>query len=200
MSDIDRLFEVAEAAAEKLYDTQSLPYIMSVEVWKDIPGFEGVYQVSSFGNVKNIGPTGKNKSRRGEWLLKPMRNGKWVCVQLLRKGGIVRRVRVCALVAELFLNCQLDKVNIIHIDRDPFNNRADNLAIKSRASIRKRDSKQRQKNMLDRRAIIYLESEGVSHALLARAYAITEGAITRIIQRHEAKLAAKQDDRRLPDG
>ena len=27
----------------------------SIEIWKDIKGYEGLYQVSNFGNVKELG-------------------------------------------------------------------------------------------------------------------------------------------------
>lgn len=27
----------------------------NIEVWKDIPGYEGLYQASNLGNIKNIG-------------------------------------------------------------------------------------------------------------------------------------------------
>lgn len=35
-----------------------------MEIWKDIPGYEGLYQVSNYGNVKSLnyrGTKGKHK-------------------------------------------------------------------------------------------------------------------------------------------
>lgn len=36
-----------------------------LEIWKDIEGYEGLYQVSNYGRVKSLGRF--TKSGRGEW-------------------------------------------------------------------------------------------------------------------------------------
>ena len=38
---------------------------MEAEIWKDIPGYEGLYQVSNFGRVKSLERVIKTKSRWG---------------------------------------------------------------------------------------------------------------------------------------
>ena len=35
-------------------ETESLIITMTEEIWKDIPGYEGLYQVSNFGRVKSL--------------------------------------------------------------------------------------------------------------------------------------------------
>lgn len=40
---------------------------MENEVWKDIKGFEGWYQVSSFGNVRRIAPVNGSVRCKDGW-------------------------------------------------------------------------------------------------------------------------------------
>ena len=41
---------------------------MKVETWKDIEGYEGLYQVSNFGRIKSLG--GKRRSHKEDIILK----------------------------------------------------------------------------------------------------------------------------------
>jgi len=40
-----------------------LPKQKDFEVWKDVVGYEGLYQVSNFGNVKSLGNSFSRKER-----------------------------------------------------------------------------------------------------------------------------------------
>lgn len=87
------------------------------EEWKDIKGYEGIYQVSNFGQVKNIntGKILKYGMCKGYGLVK------------LYKNGQKTTQRVHRLVAEAFLpqSPNLDQVN--HIDGCRSNNHISNL-------------------------------------------------------------------------
>lgn len=93
---------------------------MKKEIWKDIPGYDGKYQVSNFGQVKSLK---YNKER----ILKPGLNtqGYYICV-LNNKTQ-----RIHKLVAIAFLghipNGYKEVIN--HIDNNPLNNHIDNLEI-----------------------------------------------------------------------
>lgn len=92
------------------------------EIYKDVIGYEGVYQVSNFGNVKCC----KNGLIRNYYLEK---NGYYSIT--LRKNGIGKTRKVHQLVAESFLNhkrCGL-KLVVNHIDLDKTNNKMDNLEV-----------------------------------------------------------------------
>lgn len=99
------------------------------EVWKDIPGYEGFYQVSNLGKVKSIfrRVNSKHGSKRKvkERILKP--GGiKYLSVELC-KNGIHKYHSVHRLVAIAFIPNIYNKPCIDHIDANPKNNRIDNL-------------------------------------------------------------------------
>lgn len=88
------------------------------EIWKDIDGYEGLYQVSSLGNVKNV---------KRNCLLKPCIHKLGYASVMLYKNNKPKRYNIHRLVAMAFL----DNVNhydlVNHIDEDKANNRVDNL-------------------------------------------------------------------------
>lgn len=92
------------------------------EIWKDIPGFEGVYQVSNFGNVKslNYNKTGKEK------LLIPKRSSVYdavcLCLNSKHKYSFIHR-----LVAEAFIPNSQHKTQVNHKDGNKRNNNIENL-------------------------------------------------------------------------
>lgn len=102
-------------------------------IWKDVVGYENIYEVSSFGNVR----THKNKTtwtkRHGlrHWKQRQLKNktpkGRDVRVALW-KDGKVKDWLVHRLVAYAFIpNVDETKNSINHIDGNPKNNHVTNL-------------------------------------------------------------------------
>ena len=93
------------------------------EVFKKIPGYDNVYEISNFGNVKSLG----NNKKRKEKILKSSVNSKgYKTVRLKGKTKDVHQ-----LVAIAFLNhipCGDLKV-VDHKDNNPLNNHLNNLEI-----------------------------------------------------------------------
>lgn len=89
------------------------------EVWKDIKGYEGKYQVSDRGNVKSL-----NYRRSGvENLLTPWDAGRgYLQVIFTRKKYAIHR-----LVAETFIPNPDNKSDVNHIDGNKKNNNVENL-------------------------------------------------------------------------
>jgi len=99
--------------------------------WKDIIGYEGLYQVSNLGQVRSISRTvyehnGKRKSLKGQVLkLSPTTNGYLnvaLSINSIRKSIMVHR-----LVAIHFIPNPNNHSDVNHKDECKTNNHADNL-------------------------------------------------------------------------
>lgn len=106
------------------------------EIWKDIEGFEGLYQVSNLGRVKSLERVTIRKDGRKlpcrEKILKANPKSDGYCqVQLWKDGKVVYR-RVHVLVAEHFIGERPKKHDINHIDENKSNNAVFNLEYVSR--------------------------------------------------------------------
>lgn len=94
-----------------------------MELWKDIKDFEGLYQVSNFGNVMSL-----NYRLRGyNALLTPKINDKGYAWVELRKNGTRKQVLVHRLVAQEFLKNPNNYPVVNHKDENKLNNIVDNL-------------------------------------------------------------------------
>lgn len=93
------------------------------EVWKDVVGYEGLYQVSNKGRVLSLKSYGGNKHR----LLTPQDNGTGYLKVGLSSNGKQKQVLIHRIVAEAFIPNpdKLDFVN--HKDENKANNVVDNL-------------------------------------------------------------------------
>ena len=90
------------------------------EIWKDVVGYEGLYQVSNLGNVKSFC---KSKIHIKKCTL----NDKGYLVITLSKNKKHKTFRVHKLVAETFLLNQNNYLEINHKDGNKLNNCVDNL-------------------------------------------------------------------------
>ena len=98
------------------------------EIWKDIEGYEGLYQVSNLGNVKSLRKRiDKGKCHRyfDEKILKPIETNRGYLRVKLCKNRKIKKTRVHRLVAEAFIKRPELEVN--HIDGNKKNNKAENL-------------------------------------------------------------------------
>lgn len=101
------------------------------EIWKDIEGFEGLYQVSNLGRVKSLAKTitycnGK-VYHYAETIMSQKKNKKGYLKVGLTKDKAFRNVFVHRLVATAFIPNHNNLRQVNHIDKNPLNNRADNL-------------------------------------------------------------------------
>lgn len=88
------------------------------ENWKDIQGFEGIYQISDRGRIKSLK---RNKCLK----LGPNPTG-YITVQL-HKNGDIKGFSVHRLVAEAFIPNPNNYKEVNHIDEDKTNNCKENL-------------------------------------------------------------------------
>ena len=94
------------------------------EVWKDIEGYEGRYQVSNMGRVKSLNYRRSGKER----ILRPSKNGRGYMQVYLSKEGNHTFYGVHRLVLSAFsLVENIENLEVNHIDENKENNRLENL-------------------------------------------------------------------------
>lgn len=93
------------------------------EEFRDIPGYEGLYQVSNLGRVKSLG---NNKGKK-EKIKAPIKTTDGYYDIGLHKNKVKKMVKVHKLVAEAFISNPDNKPCVTHKDGDRKNNRVDNL-------------------------------------------------------------------------
>ena len=96
------------------------------EIWKDIKGYEGLYQVSNLGRVKSLERYDSYNRKVDEKILKTKENLGYIYVNL-HKNGIQKGYKVHRLVAEAFIPNPNNKPCVDHINTIKDDNRADNL-------------------------------------------------------------------------
>lgn len=100
------------------------------EEWRDIKGYEGLYQVSNYGRVRSVARivTWKNnqlKSYKSRIMKVRQKNGYYTVS--LYKDFNSRDIRVHRLVGEAFIPNPENLPFINHIDENKLNNRVENL-------------------------------------------------------------------------
>ena len=104
----------------------------TTESWKNIKGYEGLYQVSNMGRVKSLERTATRKNgikqTIRERILKPStdKDG-YLLVSLYNGRGKVKTFKVHRLVCEAFYENPKKKPCVNHIDENKTNNVATNL-------------------------------------------------------------------------
>ncbi len=107
------------------------------EIFKDIPTYEGIYQVSNLGRVKAL----KRKFSTKELIKYQKIRGRYYSIKLMMHGK-TKYYYTHQLVAMTFLN-HIPKANglvVDHIDNNPLNNSLSNLQV---ITIRENNSKDR---------------------------------------------------------
>jgi len=105
---------------------------MNEEVWKDIQGYEGLYQVSSLGRVKALAKTIIYKDGRvypyKEKILKfSVGTSGYPTLHFYSLEGVRETCMIHRLVAKSFIPNPETKITINHIDGNKTNNQVENL-------------------------------------------------------------------------
>lgn len=107
-------------------------YSTNEEVWKDIEGYEGLYQVSGFGIIRSLDRVinmkdGRKRNVKGKELKPTKQNTGRLFVTLYKDGHKEKRVQIHRMVGEAFIDNPLSKPQINHIDGVATNNNVKNL-------------------------------------------------------------------------
>lgn len=94
-----------------------------MEKWKEINGYEGLYMISNYGNVKSL----NYKNHGTEKILTPKKNNKGYFGVELFSNGIGKYFLVHRLVASAFVDNKENLPVVNHIDENKLNNNSENL-------------------------------------------------------------------------
>ena len=104
------------------------------EIWKDVEGYEGLYQVSNYGRIKSLERKCINGYPIKERIMKPTKNTKNYLGVNLFKNGKSKAMMISKLVSQAFpeiCGSLFEGCHIHHKDHNPQNNCADNLIVVS---------------------------------------------------------------------
>lgn len=125
----DSPYTINKLIDDSLQKVESLPN----EIWKDIRGFEGYYQISTFGRVKSLSRAGlinNGTNTRKEVLITPHDKGDGYMIVMLGAKPINAKTKmflVHRLVAEAFIPNPEQHPCVNHKDEIKSNNHVDNL-------------------------------------------------------------------------
>lgn len=114
--------------------SNQLNNLENLEIWKDIPGFEGMYQCSSQGNIRSLDRIIHSANKWNSYskleesrVLKPISNRSGYQQVVLYRDGAGNRSTVHRWVALTFIPNPENKRNVNHIDGCKTNNKVSNL-------------------------------------------------------------------------
>lgn len=169
------------------------------EEWKDIPGYEGLYQASSQGRIRSLtrGYIGVHEEKR---ILKPGHNRQGrLQVVLCRipegqiKGAVTKRFQLHLLVLLAFKGPKPEGLNGLHEDGNHLNNCPDNLYY----GTQKQNMADKVRHYLEKHGVetvpptnakiseddirfIKMSKGNVTQKALAECYGVTQAAISHI--------------------
>lgn len=119
-------FEEVEVNSERWFDLT----LLKNEEFRDIKGYEGLYQVSNYGRVKRILFINNHIKKTKEKMLSCLKcsnNKNYYIAFVLSKNGKEKRYYAHRLVAQAFIPNLNNSPQINHKDGNKQNNRVDNL-------------------------------------------------------------------------
>ena len=165
---------------------------MENKIWKAIPGYEGKYEVSSVGDVRNLNFNRSGKIKELS-LAQPYRGYYQVC---LGKDGKIRCFTVHQLVAMAFLDHvpNGNKTAVDHINSDGLDNRVENLRV---VTQRENLSKERTKKSglpvgvyFNKRAKRYVASININRTVVYLGSYMDPESASRAYQRKLSEVLA----------
>jgi hypothetical protein len=97
------------------------------EIWKDILGYEGIYQISSHGRLKSLARVDCKGQKRKERIISLANDVDGYKICTLSKDRVNKNVRIHRLVAQAFIENPHNLPQVNHIDSVRHNNFVENL-------------------------------------------------------------------------
>lgn len=167
-----------------------------MEKWRDIEGYEGLYQVSNHGHVRSVDRVvkysdGKPSRHFKGQEIKPLDGNNGYLFVNLSNNSKIKRIGIHRLVALAFIQKPSDNVEVNHIDGNKKNNSVENLEWVTRRenilhSYRKlghkrpwKGRKMHNRKLTDKEASDIKHSD-ISRAILAKKYHCNPSTICNI--------------------
>lgn len=164
------------------------------EFFKDIPNYEGIYQVSNLGNVKSLDrkiySNGKFHYTQKEKFLKHCKTNNGYLYVVLYKSLKQKHFNIHRLVAESFLLNKNQCVN--HIDGNKLNNNISNLEWVTNSEnhihayengLKLRGEKCTMSKLTEKDVIDIRNKKGITHQEIANIYNVSRRCIGKIINK-----------------
>jgi hypothetical protein len=100
---------------------------INIEIWKDISGYEGQYQISNLGTVQSLTRIDAQNHIRYSQIMKPKLDDKGYYQIILCQNGKHKSLSLHRLLAKHFISNPNNLPCINHIDGNPKNNLLENL-------------------------------------------------------------------------
>ncbi|MFV0241462.1 MAG: NUMOD4 motif-containing HNH endonuclease [Lacrimispora sphenoides] len=98
-----------------------------MEIWKDVPGYEGFYQASNFGRLRSLDRVSANGKKLTGKLLEKNQERSGYIVDILCKNKQKKTTRLHRIIALTFLENLENKPEVNHLNGDKTDNRVSNL-------------------------------------------------------------------------
>lgn len=112
------------------------------EEWRDVLGYDGIYNVSNYGRVKSLGRFVDGRNGRQKWIKEKILKQ---TIDLrhnepnvkLSVNNVAKTFRVCTLVYYAFFRDKKEGEEVCHLNKNKIDNRISNLAIKTHSESQK---------------------------------------------------------------
>lgn len=155
------------------------------EIWRPATGYEGLYEVSNLGRVRNV--SGRIKAQR-------LNTSGYSSVGLttrINNGTVTKKICVHRLVALAFVTNPHNKPYVNHIDNNRANPKADNLewvtasenqyhAYRTGSKVSVFKGINNPKNKIDSSKVLDILNDPRSNSVIAKDYGVTRSAIAHI--------------------
>lgn len=171
-----------------------------MEVWKQIEGYEGIYEISNLGNVKSLSRLVNNhsgfKKQLKEKILKNHISKTGYFVTDLKNNNERKTFKIHRLIAFAFIDKVIGKEYVNHIDGNKLNNNIDNLEWCTIQENNKHAEKlglkndsgiNNSKSKLKIEDVFFIRNSNLKLKELSNIYNLNESTISKIILRKTYK-------------